>query len=46
MNELLGQSSARLQLTIKYLVQQEQGESNVDVGWISTFGSVSPQKVN
>ena len=44
MNELLGQSSARLQLTIKYLVQQEQGESDVDVGWISTAGSVAASK--
>jgi hypothetical protein len=44
MNELLGLSSARLQLTIKYLVQAEQGESNVDVGWISTAGSVAASK--
>jgi len=35
MNELAGLSSARLQLTIKYLVQIEQGESNRDTGWIS-----------
>jgi len=35
MDELAGLSSARLQLTIKYLVQIEQGESNRDTGWIS-----------
>ena len=33
----------RLQLTIKYLVQQEQGESGVDVGWISC-GSIQGLK--
>jgi hypothetical protein len=44
MNELLGQSSARLQLTIKYLVQQEQGESDRDTGWISTASSISSTK--
>ena len=44
MDELFGLSSARLQLTIKYLVQAEQGESNVDVGWISTAGSVAASK--
>jgi hypothetical protein len=44
MNELLGQSSARLQLAIKYLVQQEQGESDRDTGWISTASSISSTK--
>ena len=44
MDELLGQSSARLQLTIKYLVQQEQGESDRDTGWISTASSISSTK--
>ena len=44
MNELLGQSSARLQLAIKYLVQAEQGESDRDTGWISTASSISSTK--
>ena len=44
MDELLGQSSARLQLAIKYLVQIEQGESNRDTGWISTASSISSTK--
>ena len=44
MDELLGQSSARLQLTIKYLVQEEQGESDRDTGWISTASSISSTK--
>ncbi len=44
MNELAGLSSARLQLTIKYLVQMEQGESDRDTGWISTASSISSTK--
>ena len=44
MNELLGLSSARLQLSIKYLVQAEQGESDRDTGWISTASSISSTK--
>ena len=44
MDELLGQSSARLQLAIKYLVQAEQGESDRDTGWISTASSISSTK--
>ena len=44
MDELLGLSSARLQLSIKYLVQQEQGESDRDTGWISTASSISSTK--
>ena len=44
MNELAGLSSSRLQLTIKYLVQMEQGESDRDTGWISTASSISSTK--
>ena len=44
MDELLGLSSARLQLSIKYLVQEEQGESDRDTGWISTASSISSTK--
>ena len=44
MNELAGLSSSRLQLTIKYLVQIEQGESNRDTGWISTASSIDSTK--
>ncbi len=39
-----GLSLTRQQLTVKFLRQEEQGESNVFTGWISTAGSVASAK--
>ena len=44
MNEFFGLSLTRQQLTVKFLRQEEQGESNVFTGWISTAGSVASAK--
>ena len=41
MNEFFGLSLTRQQLTVKFLRQEEQGESNVFISWISTQGSVN-----
>tara|TARA_S200002703_G_scaffold66899_1_gene58055 strand:+ start:162 stop:1706 length:1545 start_codon:yes stop_codon:yes gene_type:complete len=37
-------TAARTAIAIKYLRQEEQGESNVFTGWISTAGSVASTK--
>tara|TARA_E500000331_G_scaffold157909_1_gene153142 strand:+ start:162 stop:1715 length:1554 start_codon:yes stop_codon:yes gene_type:complete len=37
-------TTARTAIAIKYLRQEEQGESNVFTGWISTAGSVASTK--
>ena len=43
-NDNVTTTAARTGIAIKYLRQEEQGESNVFTGWISTAGSVATSK--